>query len=209
MAYIVSDGIYCIRWHIFSYFELQLHVCRKSLQIQILRTPSSIVWGNSFVLFLLYWPKIGNFEPNTAPHRHIHSDLDHDDWSDQNDDDWSDQNHDDRHQRLFHPWLPPLGRVHHGVGRLWPEWNVSIFTTLPSSLSSPILPILMMCQEHNSLHGGDGAVEEHRPSSWLWQEVPRQDGLQKADQVEKPVLIKNVRRISNFDLGCGAGWTCR
>ena len=41
----------------------------------------------------------------------------------------------------------------------------------------------MMCQEHNSLHGGDGAVEEHRSSSWLREEVPGQDGLQEADQV--------------------------
>ena len=30
-------------------------------------------------------------------------------------------------QRLFHSRLPSPGRVHHGLGRLRPKWNVSIF----------------------------------------------------------------------------------
>ena len=38
-------------------------------------------------------------------------------------------------------------------------------------------------QGGNSLHRGFGDPEEHRPASWFWKKVPRQDGVQKTDQV--------------------------
>ena len=51
-----------------------------------------------------------------------------------------------------------------------------------------------MMQEHNSLYGGDGAVEEHRSSSWLREEVPGQDGLQEADQVGEWLFYQTRQR---------------
>ena len=44
---------------------------------------------------------------------------------------------------------------------------------------------LSIYQGGNPLHRGFGDPEEHRPSSWFWKKVSRQDGVQKAHQVIK------------------------